>query len=59
MIERGVGRKAQINHLPDQPGDVPLTFADIRKAGEFLGYVPETVIAMGIRKYLDWLATCP
>jgi UDP-glucuronate 4-epimerase len=56
MIESEVGKKAEIHLLPDQPGDVPLTYADVRKSGEMLGYAPQTPIASGIRKYLDWIA---
>jgi UDP-glucuronate 4-epimerase len=43
-IERALGRKAQINQLPEQAGDVPLTCADISKAKRLLGYQPTTSI---------------
>jgi UDP-glucuronate 4-epimerase len=58
LIEKTLGRKAIINRLPEQPGDVPLTYADISKAQRLLGYSPKTKIAEGIPKFVDWfLAT--
>ena len=53
-IEEIVGRKAIIEWLPEQPGDVPITFADISKARRLLGYAPATPLAEGIRKFVDW-----
>ena len=53
-IEDAVGRKAQINHLPEQPGDVPMTCADISKAKRLLGYNPTTPLAVGLPKFVDW-----
>ena len=40
--------------LPDQPGDVPRTFADVHKAEQLLGYHPQTAIREGVAKYVDW-----
>ena len=58
-IESVLGKKAIINRLPEQPGDVPLTYADISKAREKLGYRPTTPISAGIPKFVDWyLKTC-
>jgi UDP-glucuronate 4-epimerase len=37
-----------------QPGDVPITYADISKAREFLNYNPQTKIEQGIPKFVDW-----
>lgn len=48
-IEEILGRKAKINLLPDQPGDVPLTFADVSKAKQFLGYSPQTPLKQGLQ----------
>lgn len=53
-IEAVVGRKAQINRLSEQPGDVPLTCADISKARKLLGYNPETPFREGLPKFVDW-----
>lgn len=54
LIERALGKKARIHALPEQPGDVPLTCADISKARRVLGYNPQTPIAVGIPKFVDW-----
>lgn len=53
-IESALGKKAIIEKLPDQPGDVPLTYADISKARELLKYSPKTQIAEGIPKFVEW-----
>ena len=53
-IEEALGKKAEIKRMPEQPGDVPLTFADIGKAGRLLGYAPTTKIAEGIPKFVEW-----
>jgi UDP-glucuronate 4-epimerase len=53
-IERALGRKAQINQLPEQPGDVPLTCADISKAKRLLGYKPTTPLRDGVPKFVEW-----
>ena len=54
-IEEILGKKATINHLPDQPGDVPTTFADVSKAHRLLGYTPGTPLHLGLRRYIDWV----
>jgi UDP-glucuronate 4-epimerase len=54
QIERAVGKKAAINRLPEQPGDVPLTCADISKARRLLGYFPTTKLADGLPKFVEW-----
>jgi UDP-glucuronate 4-epimerase len=53
-IEQSVGKKAIINQMPEQPGDVPLTYANIDKARRLLGYNPHTKIAEGIPKFVEW-----
>ena len=53
-LEDALGKTAQIRWLPDQPGDVPITCADVSKAQRLLGYCPKTPFAAGIRKFLDW-----
>jgi len=53
-IERLVGAKAKINLLPNQPGDVPRTSADISKARDMLGYDPQTPLADGLAKTWQW-----
>jgi UDP-glucuronate 4-epimerase len=54
-IEEILGKKAKINYLPDQPGDVPLTFADVSKAGRLLGYAPGTPLIRGLQRYVEWV----
>ncbi len=53
-IETVVGKKAKINRLPEQPGDVPLTCADISKARRLLGYNPATKLRDGLPKFVEW-----
>ena len=53
-IEEGLGRKATINLLPEQPGDVPLTCADIAKARRLLGYQPTTPLRIGLPRFIEW-----
>jgi UDP-glucuronate 4-epimerase len=53
-IERELGAKAKINRLPEQPGDVPLTCADISKARRLLGYNPTTRFSDGLPRFIDW-----
>ena len=43
-----------IEHLPDQPGDVPITFADVSKASAVLGYAPKVPIREGLRRFVEW-----
>jgi UDP-glucuronate 4-epimerase len=57
LLEGVLGRKAVIRPLPDQPGDVPKTYADVDKARRLLGYEPRTPVALGLQKYADWLAS--
>jgi len=53
-IEDALGKKAAIDWQPDQPGDVPITYAEIGKARELLGYDPRTPFQEGIRKFVQW-----
>jgi UDP-glucuronate 4-epimerase len=54
-IEEVVGRRAIIDRQPEQPGDVPITYADISKARRMLGYEPATSLQEGIRQMVEWL----
>ena len=54
LLEENLGVKAVIDRQPMQPGDVPLTFADISKARELLDYDPQTKIEQGIPKFTEW-----
>ena len=53
-MEKVIGKKAVIEQYPDQPGDVPKTFADISKAKQLLGYNPQTQLHDGLNKFYDW-----
>jgi UDP-glucuronate 4-epimerase len=53
-IENVSGRKAVIQKMPSQPGDVEITFADVSKARQMLGYSPRTSILEGIGKFIQW-----
>ena len=54
LIERSLDKSAVIDRQPMQPGDVPVTYADISRAREKLGYNPTTKIADGIPKFVEW-----
>ena len=53
-IENVLGKKAKINRLPEQPGDMPLTCADISKARKSLGYKPTTRLSEGLPRFINW-----
>ena len=53
-IEEILGKKAEINRLPMQPGDVDKTVSDITKARKLLNYNPQTSFKEGIRKFVEW-----
>jgi len=57
LIEVVVGRAAVVERVPDQPGDVPVTYADITRASRDLGYQPTTTVEAGIRRFWDWFRT--
>jgi UDP-glucuronate 4-epimerase len=54
LIESALGKKAIIDRQPLQPGDVPITFADISKARRMLGYNPQVKAGQGIPLFVDW-----
>ncbi|MBU6391251.1 MAG: GDP-mannose 4,6-dehydratase [Planctomycetes bacterium] len=54
LIEQELGKKAKIKKLPEQPGDVHRTCADIRKAERFLDYRPKVSIEEGVRLFVAW-----
>lgn len=53
-IERVLGKKAKINHLPMQLGDVDRTYADITKANKLLGYKPSISFEEGVKAFVRW-----
>jgi len=54
IVEEAVGKPARIQPAEPQPGDVPLTSADVSKARRLLGYDPRTDIVEGIGRFVDW-----
>ncbi|MBI3589821.1 MAG: GDP-mannose 4,6-dehydratase [Candidatus Melainabacteria bacterium] len=54
LIESAIGKKAVIDWQEAQPGDVPLTYADVSKAERLLGYKPRTKPEEGIKKFVEW-----
>lgn len=56
-LEEILGKKAELKFLPPQPGDVPLTCADIRRAQEELGYSPATPLERGLELFVEWYET--
>ena len=54
LLESAMETKAEINRQPVQPGDVPITYANIEKAQKLLGYDPQTKIEDGIPRFVEW-----
>jgi UDP-glucuronate 4-epimerase len=55
LLEAALGKKAVIDRQPLQPGDVPITYANIDKAGAQLGYHPRVKIEEGIQRFAAWV----
>jgi UDP-glucuronate 4-epimerase len=53
-LEVATGREAIVRLCPEQPGDMPATWADITKARDLLGYSPDTTIDDGLAKFVHW-----
>ena len=53
-LERMLGKRARLRFLPEQPGDMRTTYADISKARRILGYMPATPIEEGLRRFAGW-----
>jgi UDP-glucuronate 4-epimerase len=49
-----LGVEPAVEMLPEQPGDVPITYADVAKARALLGYEPKVPIREGLRRYVGW-----
>jgi UDP-glucuronate 4-epimerase len=54
IIEEALGKRARIRHLPAQPGDVPITCADLTLARRDLGYAPRVPVPDGVRRFVEW-----
>lgn len=59
LLSRQLNITPRIRRLPDQPGDVQRTFADVSRARQLLGYDPRTTMEEGIRSFAAWLRTQP
>ena len=53
-IEDAIGRKAVLNLLPMQPGDVPATYADVDDLTRDVGFAPDTPIEVGVARFVEW-----
>ncbi len=54
VIEKCLGKKAEMNLLPLQPGDVPDTYADVQALIDDTGYCPDTPVEEGVARFVDW-----
>jgi UDP-glucuronate 4-epimerase len=54
LIEKACGKSAARRYKPSQPGDVPVTYADISRARAEIGYDPRTPIGAGVSRFVDW-----
>lgn len=59
VLEETLGKRAMIDRQPEQPGDVPVTYADVSKARRLLGYDPKTKIEEGVRRFVEWFRNKP
>ncbi len=54
VLEDCLGRKAEKNMLPLQPGDVPDTYADVQSLVDSVGYRPATTVEDGVARFVEW-----
>jgi UDP-glucuronate 4-epimerase len=54
VIEKAVGKKANVKELPVPAGDVPVTYADVSKAKRLLGWEPKVTVEEGVPKFVEW-----
>jgi UDP-glucuronate 4-epimerase len=57
LIADALGTEARVQGLPPQPGDVPITFADVSKAKKLWGWEPRVPVEEGIRRFAEWYRT--
>lgn len=55
LLEEALGIDAEVRYLPEQPGDVKITYANVEKARRVLGYEPSTSTKVGLRHFVNWL----
>ena len=56
-LEQALGREARIDWQPEQPGDVPQTWANVDKAQRLLRYRPTTAYRDGVVRFIEWLGS--
>ncbi len=54
VLERAIGRKAELELMPMQPGEVPITYADVSAIQRDFGYRPNTPLEVGLPKFVEW-----
>jgi UDP-glucuronate 4-epimerase len=54
LLEQALGKKAEVEAMPEQPGDVPITYAEISKARRLIGYAPHVGIEEGVQRFVRW-----
>ncbi len=57
-LEKHLGKKAEMNLLPLQPGDVPDTYANVESLVDWVGYKPQTTVDEGIGRFVEWYREC-
>lgn len=57
ILESHLGKKAHLSFQPMPPGDVPITYADMTKSQQLLGFEPKTSLREGLKKFTDWYVT--
>jgi len=55
-LEEVLGVKVRIEYFPVLAGDVPYTWADVKKAGQLLGYIPKTPFSEGLSRFVESLS---
>ena len=54
MLEQALDRKAVLNVMPTQDGEMVRTEADVTESAAALGYAPSTPIDVGVKRFVDW-----
>ncbi len=57
VLEKSLGKVAEKNYLPMQPGDVPKTYADVDDLIRDVGFKPATSIESGVERFVDWYSS--
>jgi UDP-glucuronate 4-epimerase len=54
LLEAALGKRAVMNFLPMQPGDLPETYADVEDLSRAIGFAPSTPLEVGIQRFVEW-----